>query len=95
MQFNRENGEVNFIVRKIDSNIEIIVKDNGIGISEEDLPKLFEEFSRIKTSETRDIAGTGLGLSITKKMVELYRGSIEVNSKPGIGTTFTIVLPIA
>lgn len=95
VKYNRENGEVNFIVHKINSNIEIIVKDNGIGISEEDLPKLFEEFSRIKTSETRDIAGTGLGLSITNKMVELYRGSIEVNSKPGIGTTFTIVLPIA
>ncbi|PLX02100.1 MAG: hypothetical protein C0595_12270 [Marinilabiliales bacterium] len=95
VKYNHENGEVNFSVHKNNSNIEIIVKDSGIGISKEDLPKLFEEFSRIKTSETRDIAGTGLGLSITKKMVELYQGNIKVDSKPGIGTTFTIELPIA
>lgn len=94
VKYNKENGEVDFSVRKKNSNIEIIVKDSGIGISQEDLPKLFEEFSRIKTSETRDIAGTGLGLSITKKMVELYQGSIKVDSKHGIGTTFTITLPI-
>ncbi len=95
VKYNRQNGEVNFTVRRKDSNIQVIVKDNGIGISQEDLPKLFEEFSRIKTSETRDISGTGLGLSITKKMVDLYHGSINVDSKPNEGTTFTVTLPIS
>ena len=94
VKYNRENGEVQFIVRPYKSGIEIIVSDKGIGISEENLPKLFEEFSRIKTAETRNISGTGLGLSITKKMIELYNGSINVESEPGVGTTFTVRLPI-
>jgi len=95
VKYNHPNGEVYFGLKKKMNKIEIIVRDNGIGIASEDLPKLFEEFSRIKTSETRDIAGSGLGLSITKKMVELYNGTIEVISKPNAGTTFTINLPIA
>lgn len=92
VKYNRENGEVNFVVRQGNAGIEIIVSDTGIGISEEDMPKLFREFSRIKTSETRDISGSGLGLSITKKMVELYNGSIKVESKLGVGTTFRVLI---
>ncbi len=49
---------------------------------------------RIKTIETRNVSGTGLGLSITKKMIELYNGTINVDSKPGVGTKFTVRLPI-
>lgn len=94
VKYNRENGEVNFIVKRKESGIEMIVQDNGIGMAEEDIPKLFAEFSRIKTVETRNISGTGLGLSITKKMVELYNGSIKVESKPNVGTTFIVKLPI-
>jgi signal transduction histidine kinase len=94
VKYNRENGEVQFIVRPYKLGIEIIVADKGIGISDENLPKLFEEFSRIKTAETRNVSGTGLGLSITKKMIELYGGSIVVDSKPGVGTTFIVKLPI-
>ena len=94
VKYNRENGDLNFVLKKSDAGIKIIVQDNGIGIKEEDIPKLFEEFSRIKTSETRNIAGTGLGLSITKKMIELYKGSIEVESKAGEGTKFTVRLPL-
>ena len=94
VKYNRENGEVQFIVRSRTSDIEIIVADKGVGISEENLPKLFKEFSRIKTAETRNVSGTGLGLSITKKMIELYNGTIEVESKKDIGTKFTVQLPI-
>jgi len=94
VKYNRKNGEVQFIVRPYKLGIEIIVADKGIGISDENLPKLFEEFSRIKTAETRNVSGTGLGLSITKKMIELYGGSIVVDSKPGVGTTFIVKLPI-
>ncbi len=94
VKYNREGGEVRIVVGKEENCLKITVADTGIGISEEDLPKLFEEFSRIKTNETRNITGTGLGLSITKKMVELYDGSINVISKPNFGTTFKIRLPI-
>ncbi len=94
VKYNREGGEVRIVVGKEENCLKITVADTGIGISEEDLPKLFEEFSRIKTNETRNITGTGLGLSITKKMVELYDGSIDVISKPNFGTTFKIRLPI-
>ena len=94
VKYNREGGEVRINVGMDDRNLNITVADTGIGISPEDLPKLFEEFSRIKNSDTRNITGTGLGLSITKKMVELYNGTIEVDSKPNFGTTFKIRLPI-
>ncbi len=94
VKYNREGGEVRIVVGKEENYLKITVADTGIGISEEDIPKLFEEFSRIKTNETRNITGTGLGLSITKKMVELYDGSINVISKPNFGTTFKIRLPI-
>ncbi|NQU35828.1 MAG: response regulator [Bacteroidetes bacterium] len=93
VKYNRDNGNIRVQVKKSDKEIKIIVSDTGIGISEEDIPKLFEEFSRIKTSETRNISGTGLGLSITKKMIELYKGTINIDSKPNFGTTFTVVLP--
>jgi len=94
VKYNRNDGEVNFIVKRDNSGIRLVVTDTGIGISEEDMPKLFEEFSRIKTVETRDISGSGLGLSITKKMIELYNGKIDVESKPGVGTTFRVGLPV-
>jgi signal transduction histidine kinase len=94
VKYNRENGEINFIVKRNIKGVEIIVQDSGIGMAKEDIPKLFSEFSRIKTVETRHISGTGLGLSITKKMVELYNGTIEVDSEPNVGTTFKIKLPI-
>lgn len=67
------------------------VKDFGIGIPEEDREKIFQPFDR--GSNTADIPGTGLGLSIVKKAVELLRGYINVSSKPGEGSTFTIMLP--
>ncbi len=95
VKYNRESGEVHFTVSRTDKNVKIVVADTGIGIAEEDLSKLFEEFTRIKTNETRNISGSGLGLSITKKMVELYNGTIDVKSKPGEGTTFTVTLPLS
>lgn len=94
VKYNRDGGKVTINIIKNEGNITMTVSDTGIGISKDDLPKLFEEFSRIKNSDTRNITGTGLGLSITKKMVELYNGTINVDSKPNFGTTFTVVLPV-
>lgn len=93
IKYNVESGNVYFCMDEKNGEIVLKVRDTGIGISEEDLPRLFGEFSRIKNSKTRDITGSGLGLNIVKRMVELYKGSISVESEPDKGTTFTIFLP--
>lgn len=71
----------------------IIVQDEGIGISKENIPFIFDRFFQVDRSRSKKI-GTGLGLSIVKKMVELNNGTIDVESTPGIGTAFTVILPI-
>jgi signal transduction histidine kinase len=77
------------------TSIEVAVHDNGIGIKESDMPKLFHKFSRIAASEHRSVRGTGLGLYIVKAMVEAQGGSIRVESEPERGSTFTYTVPIA
>ena len=67
--------------------------DNGIGIPQEDIDRVFEKFYRIKTEETRSISGSGLGLSIVKGIVEAHKGSIHVESEVGKGTTAIVSLP--
>lgn len=94
VKYNKESGEVHFNIKKKGNNLVFKIEDTGIGISEENLSNLFKEFSRIKTEQTRDITGSGLGLSIAKKMVGLNNGEIHVDSTPGIGTTFTVLLPV-
>ncbi len=71
------------------------VRDQGIGIDPEDLPRIWERFYRVDNSNTRRIGGTGLGLSITKALVELHGGRIWVESELGKGTVFFFTLPIA
>ncbi len=71
----------------------IEVEDNGIGIAEKDLPHIFERFYRVDQSRSRDAGGTGLGLSIVKMLVNKYGGHITVESKLGLGTKFSILLP--
>lgn len=75
-----------------DDDIKVAVRDNGIGIDAEDLPQMFQRYFRARTSS--GIAGTGIGLNLVKQIIELHRGSIEVVSKKGLGSTFTITLPI-
>ncbi len=72
----------------------IVVEDTGIGISSEDQGRLFQDFVRIRTSETKNISGSGLGLSIAKKMIDLYGGSVQVESTPGKGSRFTVSIPL-
>ncbi|PID85355.1 MAG: hypothetical protein CSB13_08520 [Chloroflexi bacterium] len=75
--------------------IHVIVKDQGIGIPKASLPNLFGRFFRAQTAVERGIAGTGLGLYMVKESVEHFKGTIEVYSVEGKGTTFTVILPIA
>jgi signal transduction histidine kinase len=74
--------------------IEIIVADQGVGIAEHELPKLFRPFGRIKNDRTRGIQGSGLGLYIVKQIVERHHGTIAVRSKPEQGTAFIVTLPL-
>ncbi|HPJ35531.1 MAG TPA: ATP-binding protein [Spirochaetota bacterium] len=94
VKYNKESGEVRCVTREHRDSIQISVTDTGIGLSEEEIPELFQEFVRIKNEKTVKIAGTGLGLSITRKIVEdIYHGTISVTSVPDEGTTFTVHLP--
>ncbi len=95
VKYNKDGGEVFCSISGNKCQIQISVKDTGIGMSGEELSKLFGDFVRIKNEKTRAITGSGLGLSITKKIVEeSYGGRIQVASVPDQGTTFTVELPV-
>jgi signal transduction histidine kinase len=93
VKYNRRGGNSEIIIDEGESEVIIQFSDTGIGINEADREDLFSEFVRIKNEKTRNISGSGLGLSIVKKVVELYKGTISVDSTPDIGTTFTVRLP--
>lgn len=94
VKFTPEGGEV--ILRVwVESNSAVFqVEDSGIGIPEDQLPLLFEKFQQLDTSYRRQYEGTGLGLALTKQLVELHRGRVEVESKVGSGSIFTVWLPM-
>lgn len=91
-KYNRENGRIEVKAEKAENEVEISVKDTGRGIEPQDIEHLFERFYRIPGSEGAE--GTGLGLSVAQKIVQEHNGRIEVSSKRGVGTTFTIILPL-
>ncbi|MDP4180062.1 MAG: ATP-binding protein [Bacillota bacterium] len=93
IKYNYENGSVNIKVYKEEGKIVFNIKDSGIGIAEEHMPRIFERFYRIDKGRSRNMGGTGLGLSIVKHIVNLYNGNIRVSSRPGYGTEFVIQLP--
>jgi two-component system phosphate regulon sensor histidine kinase PhoR len=72
----------------------IVVSDNGVGIPEDSIECVFDRFYRVDKSRSRDVGGSGLGLSIVKAAVERHQGSVTVESQPGQGTTFRVILPV-
>lgn len=89
-----ENGEVHIEAKASAQNIHIEVKDTGIGIEEEFLPKIFDEYRQADSSNARKFGGTGLGLSIAKKYTDFLGGSILVESERWKGSKFTLILPV-
>jgi len=89
-----EGGEVALELQEENKEVKIRVKDTGMGISPEDLPYIFDRFYRVDKSRSRDSGGVGLGLSICQWIVRAHQGTIEVESIPQQGTTFTVTLPI-
>ncbi len=99
IRYNRQGGTVVISTRgeAQETRDEVVVEicDTGIGISQDNLPFVFDEFFRVKGSQTQHVTGSGLGLPIAKRMIEVHNGHIEVQSELGKGTTFSIFLPAA
>jgi signal transduction histidine kinase len=93
IKFTPKDGTITIKVLSENSKIVIRIADSGIGISEEDKLHIFERFYKVDKARDRNLGGNGLGLSLVKKIVELHKGTIEVESQIGIGTTFTIKFP--
>jgi two-component system phosphate regulon sensor histidine kinase PhoR len=103
ISYTPEGGKVKVSVEPVHSStdrdgeyerIRLIISDSGIGIPKKDLPRIFERFYRVDKARSRSSGGTGLGLSIVKYLVEMHKGTIQVESEVGIGTKFVIELPV-
>ncbi|WP_026735414.1 GAF domain-containing sensor histidine kinase [Fischerella sp. PCC 9605] len=94
IKFTPEGGNVTLRLWVEDDTAVFQIEDTGIGIPQEQLPLLFEKFHQLDTPYRRRYEGTGLGLALTKQLVELHRGRIEVESTVGVGSVFTVWLPI-
>jgi len=92
VKYNKDDGKVIVTLSRKNNELQIVVEDTGIGMTEDETKLLFQDFIRIKNNKTKYVTGSGLGLSIAKKMAALYNGTIEVESKPDVGTKFTVRL---
>ena len=93
IKYTGENGSVNIKQYIKAKKVFIEVKDNGIGIPQEDIDRIFERFYRVDKARSRSVGGTGLGLAITKHMIKALNGNIKVESELGVGSKFIIELP--
>jgi len=94
INYSPEGGQVTVSAQGLGEYMEIKVEDTGVGISPEELPKIFDKFYRVKHPKTRQVTGTGLGLAIVKGIVDAHQGTIDVESVVDKGTVFKILLPM-
>lgn len=92
IKYNKSNGSISITIEEQKNCIATSIKDTGIGIAKEHLPMIFDQFYQVSRTGQKG-KGSGLGLSIAKKIVDLHNGSIDVESKEGVGSTFTVCLP--
>jgi signal transduction histidine kinase len=92
-KFTERGGEVDLLALPVDQGLQVEVKDTGAGIAADQLPRIFEKFYQADNQRAASHAGSGLGLAIVRQIVEAHHGSVACDSTPGVGTTFTIVLP--
>jgi len=95
VKYSPESSRVEVVALTIGSEVKITVLDEGRGIESEHLPRLFERFYRTDRARSRQMGGTGLGLSIVKHIAEAHGGRVSVESRPGVGSTFILTLPLS
>lgn len=95
LKFTEVDGQIELAIQKVGDNVQISVADNGPGISQEEKGKLFTKFHRGTSTLNYNYEGTGIGLYITRQIITAHHGTITVDSTPGMGSTFTIILPTA
>ena len=93
-KFTGKDGRVELIVEQVDHSVQVTVHDTGAGIPPQQLPRIFEKFYQADNQRSASAAGSGLGLAIAKQIVEAHGGTITCDSTLGVGTTFTLTLPI-
>jgi signal transduction histidine kinase len=94
IKYSEADGKVHVTVEQKDSHLHITVTDEGVGIPADSINNIFDRFYRVDKSRSRDVGGSGLGLSIVKAAVERHSGDVSVESEPGKGTTFRVILPV-
>ena len=94
VKYTSEGGRIDVFVGFVHSDAYVKIKDNGIGIPQEDLDRIFERFYRVDKARTRQSGGTGLGLSIAKEIIEKNKGSINIKSQVGKGTEVILKIPV-
>ena len=94
IKYTPKKGNVTLSLHRVDGTARVSVKDTGIGIPPTEISKIFDRFYRVDKARSRDMGGSGLGLSISKWIAEVHGGQITVQSVPGFGSTFTVILPL-
>jgi len=94
IKYTPDGGQIDITSGSSDGFVWVAIKDTGIGIPEEDIPRLFDRFYRVDKARSRESGGTGLGLSIALEIIQRHGGAIDVQSAVGEGTTVTVRLPI-
>lgn len=94
IKYTPNGGKITALVYQDESHAFVSVTDTGVGVNPKDSDKIFQQFSRLPNAMSQQVGGTGIGLYLAKHLVELHRGSIKFESKPGNGSTFIIAMPM-